>query len=141
MTMGYSLDLAGAARRHLSAAQELDDVKKGVAKPHRAVAGYLYGIAAECSLKNIMRKSGIPLPPKDQKDGPYYAHFPQLKTMIRDCVSGRFAHLLRRYAEDKSLMNDWNVQMRYAPASEIQPKHIERWREQSERLLGEMEKC
>jgi hypothetical protein len=135
--MGYSLDLSAAVRRHLAAARRLDEPTTGSARPHRSVAGYLYGIAAECALKHIMRKIGMKIP--SQPDGPFYAHFPELKTMLRDAASGRYANVLRKYAEDNALLNEWDVKMRYAPAKEILPQLVDRWREQSVNLVNDME--
>ena len=137
--MGYGIDLVGAARRYFSAAQKLDSTDRGVPCPHYPVAGYLYGIAAECSLKAIMEKSGIPKQPNNRKEDPYFAHFPELKSMLRDRISGRYASLLRTYAEDSSLLNEWDVKMRYAPSSDIEMRQVERWRTQAQRLLNEME--
>ena len=50
--MGYTSDDPAAARRHLDAA---DHLAGGTRRP---VAGYLYGIAAECAVKAIQRRRG-----------------------------------------------------------------------------------
>lgn len=62
------MDLLNAARRHLEAAELLDQPNP---QGRRDVAGYLYGIAAECSLKAIMWKSGMRQQP-NQKDDPFF---------------------------------------------------------------------
>jgi hypothetical protein len=49
----FEIDMGMAARRHLEAADEL---AKGV---RRDVAGYLYGIAAECAFKAMMLEAGL----------------------------------------------------------------------------------
>ncbi len=136
--MAYSLDLANSCRRHLEAANHLNT--PALRPPRADVAGYLYGIAAECALKEIMRTSGMrPLAPEDRRDDPFFAHFPELKTMLRDCVHGRRAGELRKYAEDGQLMNEWDTRMRYAPARDILPRHVTRWKEQAEALKQAME--
>ncbi len=104
------------------------------------VAGYLYGLAAECALKQIMRYSGLrPLPLEQRRDDPFYAHFPELKTLLRDHSHGRRAGDLRKYAEDGQLMNEWDTSMRYAPGNEILPRHVARWKQQAEALRQAME--
>ncbi len=59
--------------------------------------------------------------------------------MLRDCVHGRRAGELRKYTEDGQLMNEWDTSMRYAPAKEILPRHVTRWKEQAEALKQAME--
>lgn len=137
--MVYSQDLTNSARRHLAAAERLDDPNSQRHR-HRHVAGYLYGVAAECALKQIMRESGIPrLTTEQRRDDPYFAHFPVLKTMLLDRIQGRRSADLRRYAEDSALMNEWNTDMRYAPGSDIQHRHVDRWRVQARELVNAME--
>lgn len=63
-----------AAFRHLQAAEMLANTDR------RDVAGYLFGIAAECALKHMMASSGMrPLPESQRRDDPFYAHFEELK--------------------------------------------------------------
>ena len=134
--MPYSLDLAASARRHFGAAEHLNDAE---ARPlRRDVAGYLYGIAGECALKQIMRESGI-RPIADRRSDPFYAHFPELKTLLRDCIQGRHAGVLRQFAEDDGLMNEWDTDMRYAPGKQIQTRFVVRWREHAHKLVHAME--
>ena len=58
--MAYSQDLKTAARRHLMAAQALyDHTGPGVQPGCKAVAGYLFGMAGELALKELMRGSGL----------------------------------------------------------------------------------
>lgn len=134
--MPYSLDLAASARRHFGAAEHLNDAET---RPRRQdVAGYLYGIACECALKQIMRESGI-RPIADRRSDPFYAHFPELKTLLRDSIQGRRAGELRQFAEDGRLMNEWDVTMRYAPARDVTPRLVERWQKDAHRLVHAME--
>jgi hypothetical protein len=138
--MAYSQDLRNAAQRHFHAAERLNDPD---ARPSTlAVAGYLYGVAGECALKQIMRESGMrPLPPEQRRDDPYYAHFPVLKTILRDTVVGRRAGELRAFAEDPGLMNEWDTDMRYAPGRDIPADRVERWRGHAHKLVNAMEGC
>lgn len=135
--MAYPLDLPSAARRHRDAALLLDqDPPAG----KRDVAGYLYGIAAECALKEIMRKAGIrPLPHEHRRDDPYYLHFPELKTALRDHARMRGHSALRRHAENGALMAEWDTSMRYGRGPDVLSKPVDRWREQALSLVQEME--
>jgi len=131
--MPYTQDLAASARRHLEAATHLDGTHR------RDVAGYLYGIAAECALKEIMRQSGIfPLPINLRREDPFYAHFQTLKTLLRDRIKGRRAGDLRRYVEDDRFMQFWDTEMRYAPARDVQAIWVDRWREQASEIVQVM---
>lgn len=106
---------------------------------HRAIAGYLFGIAAECAMKEIMRDSGMrPLPAAQRRDDPFYAHLPQLKTMLRTAAQGRRAGELRRWSEDNSFMREWDTDMRYAPAKDIERADIDRWRSHATIVLAAM---
>jgi hypothetical protein len=138
--MVYSQRMDKSAHRHLAAADVLHDEEVTRPTKCRAVAGYLYGVAAECALKQIMRDSGMrPLDASRRHDDPYYAHFPHLKTMLRDVASGRRAGELQRYANDAALMSEWSTDMRYAPANDVEERWITRWKEQARMLVGIME--
>jgi hypothetical protein len=52
--MAFAPNLRSAARRHLEAGSELN---RG---PRRDVAGYLFGIAAECAVKAMLIDAGLP---------------------------------------------------------------------------------
>ena len=137
--MSYRIHLTNAARRHLRAADRLAEAG---ARPHERchdVAGYLYGVSAECALKQIMRDSGYrPLLPERRREDPFYAHFPDLKTMLRDDLRGRRAGELRAFVESDSFMNEWSTDMRYAPKSDIRPELVDRWRKQAHEVVETM---
>ena len=75
----------------------------------------------------------------DRRQDPFYAHFPELKTLLRDTASGRRSADLRRFAEDSALMNEWHVEMRYAPRKEIPSAQVASWREHAHKLVNAME--
>lgn len=132
--MAYSIDLPAAARRHLQAAEVLCHDK---ARPD--VAGYLFGIAAECAIKVMMRDAGLrPLRADQRRDDPYYAHFPELRTMLRDSATGRGAKPLGDFIASDSFMNNWSTQMRYAPASDIESHWIKAWAADAKRAVDAM---
>jgi hypothetical protein len=74
-----------------------------------------------------------------RREDPFYAHFPELKTLLRDQVRGRWAHPLREFAEDQSFMQNWDTRMRYAPGNEIRDQDIERWREHAKKVVAKMD--
>lgn len=132
--MAYGQDLAGAARRHLRAGQVLYGTATAGSQPGcRVVAGYLFGLAGELAVKQLMRLSGM----KEQPDNdPFYAHFPELKTYLRNALHGRRADVLRRVAEDSRLFQYWDVKMRYAPTNDVKDAWIETWKESAEKLIS-----
>jgi hypothetical protein len=80
-----------------------------------------------------------PLPPGERRDDPFCAHFPELKTLLRDSSCGRTNNKLRRFVEDNSLMSEWDVDMRYAPAHDMTPQRVQRWRDQASALVEAMD--
>jgi hypothetical protein len=132
--MAYRQDLSNSARRHLEAATKLDEPGS---PRRRDIAGYLYGLAAECALKELMRQSGMqPLP--DRRKDPFYLHFPELKTFLRDQASGRYHGRLYKHATNSALMREWDIAMRYAPSADVFSKPIDEWAEQAKNLVQEM---
>jgi hypothetical protein len=60
--MAFTPNMAGSARRHLQAATTLAN------GPRRDVAGYLYGIAAECAIKAMTVDAGLAFAPHGYDD-------------------------------------------------------------------------
>jgi hypothetical protein len=136
--MAYGRNLSKSAHRHFKAA-ELLYADTTVHQNHKSVAGYLYGIAGELAVKELMRKSAIQeLDQKEHHNDPYYKHFPELKTLLKDST-GRRAEELRRIAEDTKLFQFWDTSMRYAAGSAVQLKWVDAWKESAKSLLDRME--
>jgi hypothetical protein len=138
--MEYSLNPADSARRHLDAAISLhNDNEPGTQPGNRAVAGYLFGLAGELALKKMMSDSGMRPKDNGQKcNDPFYAHFPILKTLLRDNAQGRRQGELMRYAKDAKLFHDWDTNMRYAPTKDIRDQWTNEWRSQAKALVQTM---
>jgi hypothetical protein len=119
--MAYLVNYPAAARRHLSAADRLKPTDR------RDVAGYLYGIAAECAIKAMMRDAG--LRPTGRRDGndPFYAHFPELKTLLRDTLGSRRLPTLTAYTQSEAFMKNWAIRMRYSNGRDITDRWVSRW--------------
>jgi hypothetical protein len=139
--MAFSIDLSAAARRNLRAAITLHVADAPGAQPGcRAVAGYLFGLAGEIAIKQIMRHSHIVKLPDDQRnDDPYRVHFPALKTLLSRKIQGRRAGELRKIVDDPRLFQHWNTDMRYAPGSEIRDEWVASWKASAERLVAQMD--
>ena len=138
--MAYRRDFRKAAQRHLGAAQALYKIDAIHARKNcTAVAGYLFGIAGEIAVKQMMRTSGMPeLPPEQRRDDPYYTHFPALKTYLARTVQGRLAGDLRKIADDPRLFQYWNTDMRYAPTDAIEDYWVAAWKSDAEALVEKM---
>lgn len=136
--MPYGNDMAGAARRHLKAAQNLYDEPQPGAKPGcRAVSGYLFGLAGELAIKQLMLKSGMKPKPEDRRNDPFYAHFPQLRTMVADSAYGRLQGPLRALTTP-NVFENWSTDMRYAPTTDVQEQWVERWKTQATKIVEQM---
>ena len=124
--MAFQIDMRAAARRHLQAAEAL-------AGGHRRdVAGYLFGIAAECALKAMMIDAGLrPSSPPHRRDDPFFAHFPDLRTLLRDALQGRRGTPLTNYVQNDAFLNNWSTRMRYSHGRDIQDQWIVAWATQA----------
>jgi hypothetical protein len=130
-TMAFSINMSAAARRHLMAAEEL------AAGRRRDVAGYLYGIAAECAIKAMMVDAGLrPSPDPSRRHDPFFAHFPELRTMLRDALKGRRGTPLISYIQNDAFMNNWSTRMRYSDGKDILPRWIDAWAEQARQAVA-----
>jgi hypothetical protein len=127
--MAYDVDMRQAARRHLDAAQKLAD-----ACQRADVAGYLYGIAAECAVKHMAQSV-----PAARGDDIFYAHFPTLRTLLLDALSGRQGQVLRRLLIPDDFLNQWAITVRYAPNAQLRDKPLDRWRSQAEQAVNCMD--
>ena len=126
----FTPDMTKAAHRNWEAAERL----KNAAAPDRTTAGYLYGIAAECAIKALFRGYSWTT---DSRDGPVYAHFPQLKAKLRDAISGRGASRLTRFA-DQHYMQGWAIDMRYSDGRRPNHETLEKWRSDAEVARAEL---
>jgi hypothetical protein len=127
--MPYRVDMREAARRHFEAAQKLCDVCQ---RP--AVAAYLFGIAAECAVKHLAQSI-----PELRTHDVQYVHFPVLRHRVLDALRGRRGLPLRRLLEHDSFLNEWQIDVRYAPNKQVLDKPITAWREHATSAVRAME--
>jgi hypothetical protein len=128
--MAFAIDLPASARRHLAAADALAN------SGHHSVAGYLYGLAAECAVKAMMREAGLlPDASVSRRDDPFFVHFPELRTMLRDRLQRRGGTPLTRLIEDDDFMNNWCTRMRYSHGRDIRRTWIDKWAKQARQAV------
>lgn len=120
----FTPNMTKAAHRNWDAAERLNTAKAS----DRTTAGYLYGIAAECAIKALYREYHWTT---DSKDGPVFAHFPQLKSKLRDAISGRGASQLTRFTDPK-YMEGWAIDIRYSDSTLPDAATLELWRTHAE---------
>lgn len=129
--MKYTLNLPNSARRHFLAAELLVETER------KDVAGYLYGIAAECAVKAMMLQAGIiPLPARQRKDDPFFQHFPQLQSSLRDRLKGRISTPLLQVVNNKTFLEHWTTDMRYAPSREVKASWVKKWQAQTRQTVN-----
>ena len=128
--MAFIPKMPEAARRNLQAAEQLD------AGHRRDVAGYLYGIAAECAVKEMIKLVNVPL--EYDKDALFYAHFPKLRTLLRDAFERRRGKPVWTIIMNDRFMHNWDVAMRYADARQIPDEWVDDWKQQAKDIVGAM---
>lgn len=117
----FTPNMTKAAHRNWAAAERLMNAQP----PDRTTAGYLYGIAAECAIKALYRS----LPwTTDSQDGPVYAHFPGLKSKLRDAIKGRGSPPPLQRFIDPHYMEGWAIDIRYSDGKHPDATTLERWR-------------
>lgn len=131
--MPYAVDFPAAARRHLAAADSLSMGHR------RDVAGYLYGLAAECALKAMMREAGLQfIVSASRRDDPFWAHFPELRTLLRDALQGRRGTPLVTYVQNEAFMSNWSTRMRYSNGRDIRNEWIAAWQQQARQAVASL---
>lgn len=133
--MTFAIDLRASARRHLEAADSLLTGKR------KDVAGYLYGLAAECAVKAMMYGAFVSggSATVTRREDPYFSHFPDLKTMLRDNLSGRNGAKLAPFVNNDAFMNSWSTKMRYSHGKDISPAWIEAWSKQARQVVATLD--
>lgn len=131
--MAYSVDMVAAARRHFEAGNMLAETKRS------DVAGYIYGLAAECAIKSMLVQVGL-RPASDHKtaNDPFFAHFPELRTLLRDKLAGRRSTSLSNLVQSDSFFNNWSTKMRYSDGKSIEKKQVAIWAAQARSALDLM---
>lgn len=119
-------DFLAAHRRHWEDAEFLFDNCRW---PN---ADHLYGVSAECGLKTIIERFGIPIKPASD----YWAHvnklWPEFRTLVKDRNEMQYI-----MADDP--FSDWLIGDRYTDGGHIDRKMAIRHREAAELVLTKLE--
>jgi hypothetical protein len=124
----------------MSAKQLHSSTNAGAQPGSKAVAGYLAGLSGELAIKHLMVKSGMkPLPTGERRDDPFFAHFPQIKTLLKDNAHGRNSGVLLNHAQNPKLFRNWCTDMRYAPTADVNGAWSDEWLESATKLIEDMD--
>ncbi|MBY4771902.1 hypothetical protein [Burkholderia ambifaria] len=124
--MAYTYDMEDAAKRHY------DDGCTLAGGLRHDNAGYHFGLSVECVIKQVLSRT-YGLRPSDRA---WWAHFPELRNVAELFVSTRANATLRRIIEDNSLMQEWDVTMRYSKNSSVPTSRATKWKNQANSALG-----
>ena len=126
--MRYDDDYDDARRRHW------DDAEFLFANGRYANADHLYGISAECALKAVMQRLGMPVDAQR-----YRRHLPALWRLFLDSVAGRpgasrLEALLSEAFRERTAFFDWRIADRYARAKCFRRGNVELHRVETQRI-------
>ena len=127
--MVYEIDLAASARRHW------DDGRTLLAERRAQGAGYHFGFAAECAVKSVLYRHGIPRR-DDRRGDPYWAHFPELRTLLIRDGKGRLPQKLYDLIAEGSFMQYWDTDIRYSKNQSVDEDRATAWKDQADRIFG-----
>ena len=124
--MAYTYDMEEAAKRHYTDGCTLVDALR------HDNAGYHVGLSVECVIKQVLSRT-YSLRPNHPA---WWAHFPELRNVADLFVSNRANATVRRIIEDHSLMQEWDVTMRYAKNASVSAAKASKWKNQANSALG-----
>lgn len=127
--MAYNIDLVASANRHF---RDGDTLLSARSAQH---AGYHFGFAAECAIKSILFRHHMPRH-DDRRENPFWAHFPELKTLLIRDGRGRLQQKLYDVIADGAFMQYWNTDIRYASDRSVDEPRATNWRNQADRVIG-----
>lgn len=125
----------------LAAIRHHRDARLLARKKRYANADQLYGLAAECALKDTLMGFGMPINARQQpREDRHRAHIDTLWDIAPAFLSGRVgAQLLATLGTDRPFA-DWSVDQRY-DATPVAPQQLARHAEGAERALRVMDRA
>ena len=127
--MAYKLDLAASSLRHF---RDGETLLKAKSAQH---AGYHFGFATECALKSVLKVHTFPRK-EDRRSDPYWAHFPELRTLLVRDGKGRLQQRLYELIAHDSFMQNWDTDMRYAEDRSVDEERAQKWKDQADSVIG-----
>jgi hypothetical protein len=123
--MAFTKDMRAAGQRHYADGVKLFDERRF------DNAGYHFGFAAECAVKQRLLDCGVA--PEDEA---VWKHWPSLRALALLAISSRSASDLRNLLAPQNYMSEWDVTMRYAGNSAVNEQLAQRWKDHANRALG-----
>ena len=123
--MAYATNMRAAGRRHYADGAKLFDDRRF------DNAGYHFGFAAECAVKQRLLDCGV-----RHEDDAVWKHWPSLRTLGLLAIRSRSAADLRRILSAPSFMSEWDVSMRYAGNAAVDEARAQRWKDHANQALG-----
>jgi len=127
--VAYNIDLIASAHRHF---RDGDTLLKASSAQH---AGYHFGFAAECAIKSVLYRHNLPRRDERRED-PYWAHFPELRTLLIRDGQGRLKQKLYDAIAHGAFMQYWDTDIRYASNHSVDQPRATKWREQADQIFG-----
>jgi hypothetical protein len=123
--MAYKPDLKSAANRHYVDGQTLMERKRF------DNAGYHFGLAAECAVKQRLLGFDVP-----QNDPAIWKHWPELRTLASLALSGRTGGPMLALLQDGNFMRRWDIKMRYSNNGSVTEKQVKGWSKDANAAIG-----
>lgn len=123
--MAYVTDMRAAGRRHYADGVKLFEDRRF------DNAGYHFGFAAECAVKQRLLDCGV-----QHEDDAVWKHWPSLRALALLAIRSRSAADLRRVLIAPNFMAEWDVTMRYAGNAAIDEPRAKRWKDHANQALG-----
>jgi hypothetical protein len=121
------VDFRDASERHW------DDAGHLFTNARLANADHLFGLAAECAMKAVMRGLGMTLRPNDRPEDPYAVHINLLWDQFITFAHGRGgAHYANMLSGGRNPFDDWHVRQRYDHRNQFSQTVVENHQQASE---------
>jgi hypothetical protein len=123
--MAYTTNYEEAANRHFHDGRKLEAANRYDG------AGYHFGFAAECALKECLIAAGV-----RTDDASIWKHYPALPSFAILALQTRSAAPLRTVLEKRDFLQHWSTDMRYASNGSISQARSEKWRNEANEAIG-----
>lgn len=132
------VDYRGAARRHAADADLL------LAQGRLPNAGQLYGFAAECGLKWMIKECGALVGPDNgfPRKSRYRQHLPRLIDLLdemENLANGRYASHFLAYLHDVDDLADWDIDDRYRAEGDVNLASVPAWQNAVRQVLAALD--
>jgi hypothetical protein len=118
--MDYLLDGQQAAHRHY------EDGVMLLERHRHDNAGYHFGLAAECAIKQALLDAGVV---RADHEVIKKLHLPELRHTALQVIAGRGSRELHRVLEASGFFAGWNLRMRYSRSGTVDLKTAAKWRD------------